>query len=249
MTQKKSKLFCTFLPIKRVSIKQFKNMYTLFSQYYENTDLETFLNDMNKKSGVFVLREKDTGHIVGFSTWTVMPLSFGKKPTMGIFSGDTILEKRYWGNKKLQQAFALRLVKMKLKHPGTRIFWLLISKGYKTYLLLANNFIRHFPNHQSRNTRLEQVIDLYCEQLFPQYYDKEKRLLDFGDSYQFLKGDVAEITEEMRGANARIRFFDDVNPTWRRGTELPCVGEVCMGTLLSFFHKQISGRSRQLPAA
>lgn len=49
-------------------------------------------------------------------------------------------------------------------------------------------------------------------------------LLDFGDDYVRLKGDVADITPELRAANPHIAFFEKVNPTWRRGTEVPCIG-------------------------
>lgn len=242
MTQIKSQLSCKFLPIDEVSVKLLRDMYSVFSRYYANTDLETFVHDMSKKSGIFLLREKKTSRIVGFSTWTEMPLAYGKRKAIGVFSGDTILEKDYWGNKALQQAFALRMLKMKITRPGTRVFWLLISKGYKTYLLLANNFLRHYPNYRSHNQRLVRVIDQYCEQLFPDYYDRENRLLDFGLNSQHLKEDVADITLNMRESNAKIRFFDDTNPSWRRGTELPCVGEVCTRTLLGFFHKQLTYR-------
>ena len=241
----KSQLSCKFLPIDEVSVKLLRDMYSVFSRYYANTDLQTFVQDMSKKSGIFLLREKNTARIVGFSTWTEMPLSYGKGKAIGVFSGDTILEKDYWGNRALQQAFALRMLKLKISRPGTRVFWLLISKGYKTYLLLANNFLRHYPNYRSRNEPLVRVIDQYCERLFPDYYDRDNRVLNFGDDSQHLKDDVADITSSMRAANAKIRFFDDTNPGWRRGTELPCVGEVCARTLLGFFHKQLTSRRSQ----
>ncbi|QQD20367.1 hypothetical protein GJQ54_00690 [Oceanospirillaceae bacterium ASx5O] len=242
MKTSKTALTCRFFPIDAVSVTHLRDMYQVFSRYYANTDLETFVNDMSRKSGVFLLREKKGQRIVGFSTWTEVPLQYNGKKSIGVFSGDTILEKDYWGNKALQQAFAVRMLKLKLTKPGTKVFWLLISKGYKTYLLLANNFFRHYPNHNSHNKRLVNLVDQYCEKLFPDYYDREKRLLDFGENSQHLKDEVADITINMRENNHRIRFFDDTNPSWRRGTELPCVGEVCTRTLMGFFHKQLSGR-------
>jgi hypothetical protein len=44
--------------------------------------------------------------------------------------------------------------------------------------------------------------------LFGEYYDKEVGLLNFGDDYQPLKGEVAPITEEMRITNPKIDFFE-----------------------------------------
>ncbi len=246
MTQNKRALTCRFLPLEQISVKHLRDMYRVFSRYYANTDLETFVQDMNRKSGVFLLAEKAGNRVVGFSSWTEVALNYGNGKAIGVFSGDTILEKDYWGNKALQQAFALRMLKLKLTRPGTRVFWLLISKGYKTYLLLANNFVRHYPNHHNRDKSLVGVIDQYCEKLFPDYYDRNNRLLDFGDHSQHLKGDVADITDCMREANAKIRFFDDTNPSWRRGTELPCVGEVCSRTFIGFFRKQLGSRRSTL---
>jgi hypothetical protein len=147
MNKNTEKLSCKFIPIEKISVTTLSSMYRVFSRYYANTDLGTFISDMSKKSGVFLLREQSTSRIVGFSTWTQLPINYKNKKAIGIFSGDTILEKDYWGNKALQKAFALRLLKMKLSNPRTHVFWLLISKGYKTYLLLANNFLKHYPNH------------------------------------------------------------------------------------------------------
>lgn len=48
-------------------------------------------------------------------------------------------------------------------------------------------------------------------------------VLDFGDGYNCLKGDVTPITRELR-QQADIAFFEKCNPRWERGIELPCVG-------------------------
>ena len=37
--------------------------------------------------------------------------------------------------------------------------------------------------------------------------------------YVRLKGDVADITPELKAASPHIAFFEKVNPTWRRGTD------------------------------
>jgi hypothetical protein len=77
-------------------------------------------------------------------------------------------------------------------------------------------------------------VDSYCERLFADYYCEEKKLLDFGDGYTHLKSDVANITAEMRQTNEKIQFFETCNPTWNRGTELPCIGEINFSLLLSY---------------
>jgi hypothetical protein len=151
-----------------------------------------------------------------------------------VFSGDTIIEKAYWGSRALPLAFYKYLITEKLKYPRQAIYWLLISKGFKTYLLLANNFFTFYPNPKQENGYLAEVVDSYCTQMFPGYYDADKRILDFGDNYQHLRGDVADITDKMRRENHKINFFEQCNPEWRRGTELPCVGVIDWNDLAKY---------------
>jgi len=233
------KLVSKFYKIKKVTLSQLLEMHSLFVRYYNNADLETFIKDMEKKAGVFVLEDSETKNIVGFSTWDELSITVAGKSSIGIFSGDTVVDKKYWGNKTLQKAFVKRLFKLKLKRPDRNIYWLLISKGYKTYLLLANNFPKHYPNYKRESKRLESVVDQYCNELYPSAYRDDDRLLDFGQEYQSLKGGVAEITDEMKKENPKIKHFEDLNPSWRQGTELPCVGEVTINMIWRFTKKNL----------
>jgi hypothetical protein len=64
-------------------------------------------------------------------------------------------------------------------------------------------------------------------------------LLDFGDKYQNLKKGIAGITIEMKDQNHDIRHFEKLNPTWDKGTELPCAGEVTISMLLDFMKRNM----------
>ena len=235
----KNKLVAHFKKIKNISVPQLLEMHKIFVQYYHNADLKTFVTDMGAKTGVIILQDKKEKRIVGFSTWTEIELMAGGKKSLGIFSGDTVVEKKYWGNKELQKRFVKQLLKTKIKKPKTPIFWLLISKGYKTYLLLTNNFPKHYPSHDKNNIKLESIVDDYCQQLYPSAYNTTERLLDFGDEYQHLKGDVASITQNMTDSHPEIRHFQKLNPSWRQGTELPCVGEVSVSMVWQFMRKNM----------
>lgn len=223
----KEKVSTFFRPIQAVTVTHIKQMYELYAAFYENTSLDIFLSDLSKKSGVILVTRKSDDRIVGFSTQTFFDLKVDGKRVRGIFSGDTIIEPAYWGNNALANTFYRRLVIERIKRPFVPFYWFLISKGYKTYLLMTNNFYNYYPkvdgNRGGRNERYHNITQAYCEQLFPEAFDKDNMLLDFGDSYVRLKGDVAEITPELKAANKHIAFFEQVNPSWRRGTEVPCL--------------------------
>jgi hypothetical protein len=103
---------------------------------------------------------------------------------------------------------------------------MLISKGYKTYLLMANNFAEHYPRYESPTPATAQrVLDAFATKLFPGAYRHESGLIDFGHSHGQVKAGVAPITSEMH-ENPRIRFFAERNATWQRGTELACIARM-----------------------
>lgn len=237
-------VYARFTPIKRVSVKDIRQMYDIFCRYYGFTDMDTFVSDMSKKSGVIMIRRKDTDRVVGFSTVVSMNMEIGRMKGRGIFSGDTIVEREYWGNRALQMAFFRYVLKEKLKRPMTPLFWLLISKGYKTYLLLANNFHYYYPHPENRYPQLEPIVRHYCEEMFPGCYDAERGVLDFGENAQFLKNEVAAITDDLRQRVPKIRYFEERNPTWTRGTELPCVGQVNMASMVAYVKKWLSSRMK-----
>lgn len=234
------KVFARYRDIDRVSPADIRRMYEIFRQYYGNTDLDTFLADMSRKTGVFMIRRRSDRQIVGFSTVALMDLHLQGKKVKGVFSGDTIIEREYWGSRALVSSFFLYLVRVVLRYPMTPVFWLLISKGYKTYLLLANNFFRFYPHPERQYTEYEPLVQEYSDKLFPGYYDPNRKVLDFGESYQFLNDDVAAITAEMRERYPRIAFFEECNPDWHKGNELPCVGRAGVSDVFRYVFRLIN---------
>jgi hypothetical protein len=228
------KLSSRYVPLQRLSPADTQQMYAVFSQYYQNTTQQTFLHDLSRKSGVILARTRKSKRIVGFSTLTDFDITVDGKRARGLFSGDTIVEPAYWGVRCLHVAFYLQLMRVRLRHPLTPLYWLLISKGYKTYLLLTRNFYAYFPDRNTPNSPLQQVVSAYSQQLFPDAFDPQRMLLDFGEGAQHLKDEVAGITPEMCAEDADIAYFEQCNPSWRRGTELPCAGEVSYSALLRY---------------
>lgn len=227
------------IKVSSLSVVELKEMHDVFSKYYNNADLETFFLDINKKQYVLLIKDRIDDRIVGFSTIALMDLDYGEKKVIGFFSGDTILEKEYWGSRRWQITWALFFLRIKLANPFTPIFWLLISKGYKTYLLLANNFENYYPRLDGNDPKLEKVVDFYCDELYQDYYLKDEKILDFGGQYQSLQDGVAEICDDLMSEEPKIQYFEKCNPNWRRGTELPCVGVMEISALTNFIKKVI----------
>ena len=78
-TAKKEKVSTFFRPIKAITVTHIKQMYDIYSSFYENTSLDIFLNDLSKKSGVILVTRKSDDRIVGFSTQTFFDLKVDGK--------------------------------------------------------------------------------------------------------------------------------------------------------------------------
>jgi hypothetical protein len=220
-------MLCTqYQKVRSLSVFDIIRMHAIFEANYANGPIDTFMSDLSKKDGVFLVRKKSTDEIVGFSTLGIYEFQHQGRTVRGLFSGDTIIEKAHQGSRTLQTAFALKLFTEAIKRPFSRQYWLLISKGYKTYLLLSKNFPEHYPQRGKNNPHLKELVVDYCETLFPGKLDRESMTLDFGDNANCLKQDVAVIDDALRAREPDVAFFEKLNPNWQRGTELPCICRV-----------------------
>lgn len=202
-------------------------MFSLMQKYYDGVAIETFESDLSRKNKVILL--KDQGLIQGFSTLVFLRTVVNGKTVYGVFSGDTVIEKQYWGQTVLGRAFLRRLFFEKLKRPFAPLYWLLLSKGYKTYLMMANNFAEHYPSaEKSTPPERRAISDAFYEKLFPGFYDSAAGVIRFPQASCRLKCGVAEISQSLLASNPRVAFFEQANPEWRAGVELACLARMTL---------------------
>ncbi len=225
-------LYTRYVKVNDIKIHEILAMHGLFERYYDFGPLDTFIRDLSRKDGAFIVRRKDNEQIVGFSTMAIFDIPHGGKTVKGMFSGDTVLEKAYWGTRAVHTAYLVKLLKEALKRPFQQQYWTLISKGYKTYMVMARNLPEFYPNRQGEQPELKALVESYCEVLFPGKLNRASMVLDFGDESNCLKGTVADINEPLRQREPDIAFFERCNPGWDRGHELPCIAPIGLKTLL-----------------
>ena len=205
------------------------SMYQLFETYYENTSFEKFVNDFREKDRVIVLRDKKTREIKGFSTLKELEVQVADKTVMGLFSGDTIIDPEYWGQTALTMEFFKNIILFKLRNLFKPVYWFLISKGHKTYLLLAHNFKNYFPRYDLETPSFEKkVMKTFAVNMFDELYNEEKNILCCAHKFDRLKNHIAPIDQRAL-TNPHIEFFVKNNPKWAKGDELCCIGRVDMG--------------------
>lgn len=228
-----SKLTAVCVKVSALTSTEIDEMFRLFGEYYANVSEEQFRQDLLQKEHVFVMRDPQKPDIKGFSTIVSVDapvIGTGRtRIARGFFSGDTVIDKEYWGQGALGVAFLKFLFLQKLRHPLRPLYWFLISKGYKTYLLMANNFVTHYPRYEKPTPpEIKALLDSFALQLYPDTYHKDSGLIvhPTDEAKDRLKATIAPICEQLLQENPRIAFFAERNPDWRRGDELACLGEM-----------------------
>ena len=214
------------VPVSRLTPEDKARMIGLMQAYYDSVTERQFLEDLSKKDAVILLKDQSR-EIQGFSTLTTVRVKLDGKPLRAIFSGDTVIDKQYWGQRALGKAFLRYLFIEKLKSPFEPLYWLLISKGYKTYLMMANNFSEHYPRFERPTpARARRMLDAFYSTLYPEHYDSKTGLIESQiDAYR-LKPGVAGIPTALLKSNPRIAFFEQRNPRWCEGAELACIARM-----------------------
>lgn len=241
------KLAARVVPVSTLDVATRDAMWGLFSTYYDDVARDAFERDLAGKRDVILARDAGDASVQGFSTLTWDHHGHAGRRFVSVFSGDTIVSQAYWGQPVLQAAFGRYVTRLKLRHPSTPVYWFLISKGYKTYLLLARNFAEHWPRAGRATPPWERgVLDLLARERFGDAWRRDLGIVRFPRPAGRLKDGVAPLAEDVL-ALPEARFFHEANPGWTRGDELACLGKVTLLLLPRYLAKQLRRRARRRP--
>ncbi len=251
----KSKLYWKVQATSALSETTVRSMFELYESYYEQISLKVFADDLSAKTEVILLFDREERKLQGFSTLMTFHLMQGNKKVPCVFSGDTIIHQKFWGQRSLGIAFLIYLFKKKLARPWVPLYWFLISKGYKTYLLMANNFKNHYPRFETTTPLpMAALIAQASEHLFPGCHRPDGILVFPEEKAARLKIGIADIDDRLLN-HPRIKFFNEKNPGWREGEELACIAEMSLKMPFHYYHKSMKklcslpGFKRPLPVA
>ena len=200
-------------------------MFALFARHYDCVCLEKFRSDLEEKDCVLMLHNEN-GAICGFSTQMILRTTVQARKVRAVFSGDTIVDRAYWGEQELGRGWCRYVSAIYAEEPDVPLYWFLISKGYRTYLYLPLFFDQFYPNYQSATPAFEHsVLNTLAQGKFPMDFDPDRGVVAFSQSQGQLKPHLAEIPAR-RLRNPHVQFFLQRNPGYRRGDELVCLAEI-----------------------
>ncbi len=128
--------------------------------------------------------------------------------------------------------FGRFMLARKLRRPLRPLLWLLLSAGFKTYLLAVNHFPRTVPRHdwEAPSERVSFLRSL-ATRWFGAQYDAARGTVRFSGLHYRVRDGVAPIDREA-AAHPHIAFFARSNPGHVEGEELVCLAEIRARDLL-----------------
>lgn len=209
------------IPISQISAEEIYRMYHLMQCYYDNVCEDVFINDLMEKDFCVILFTEEDKQIQGFSTQKMIALTVNGEPIHGVFSGDTIIDKAYWGHLDLFQCFTQHFFEK--ESDSSAMYWFLISKGYKTYKILPTFFDEFYPNyHTQAPERIAQIMKAFGTTKFPEEYNISTGVVEYKLAKDRLKNGVADICEKQL-KDKHVQFFLQQNPGHAEGNDLVCI--------------------------
>jgi hypothetical protein len=203
-------------------------MYSLLSTHFEGVTPATFEADLHQKNWV-ILMEKN-GILKGFSTLLFYQTEFGGEIISVVYSGDTIVDPSAWSSSTLSKAWIAAVKKLRRDYPEGKLYWLLISSGYRTYRFLPT-FWREFYPRFDLTTPLatRELMEFLGRDRFGECYNRETGIVRFPHP-QKLRGKLKGIPPE-RLKDSHVNFFNTKNPGHLLGDELLCLTEIAEANL------------------
>ena len=217
------------VPVLEISAGDRAGMFHLLQQHFSGVRIDIFQADLVEKNWALLLRD-EAGSLKGFSTILFYRTQFNSKPISVVYSGDTIMDPSAWSSMALAKSWINAITTLKALYSAEKLFWFLISSGYRTYRFMPTFWKEFYPRYTKPTpSTIQQLMDNLATERFGDRYDSYSGVVRL-DHPQRLREQLAGIPEE-RLTDPHIRFFDEINPGHVNGDELVCLTEICEDNL------------------
>lgn len=200
-------------------------LFRIYSRYYAPVDAEVFECDFQAKTYAVVLYDA-TDTPCGFSSVERLHHQTPTGPITLLFSGDTVIDRAHWGHQTLPFAWIEQAGRVKSAAPDTPLYWLLITKGHRTYRYLPAFTHRHYPDPTDTPLQIQDLIDSVAGAKFGPAYDAVRGILRPAADCPTALRPLFDGLDAATSQNRHVRFFLDKNPGHAQGEELVCLCEL-----------------------
>lgn len=198
-------------------------MERLYLGHYDGSSPDRFRSDLGRKDEVLLLMSGE--ELAGFTTVKTYQAQWNGGSIRVVYSGDTIVSVRHWGQQALASAWIRRIAAIKAQAPEVPLYWFLLVKGHRTFKYLSTFGKSFHPHWESRRDDLKALADQLALETFGSDYNRQSGVVEFRESRGHLKKGIAYASaEEM--SKPGVRYFFERNPGYLLGHELVCTCEL-----------------------
>lgn len=222
------RLTSTVLAVSELAEFQRVGMLDLMNRHYTGVRWDHFQRDLEEKTWVITINDS-SGQLRGFSTQILFDAVIENRTIKVLFSGDTIIDRDYWGDSSLGHAWghlALRLIR---ENPMSEMYWFLISQGFRTYRFLPLFFREFYPRFDAATPEdIQQLIHVLAESRYGNLYDRAVGIIRSTAEQYALRDEFGKVPD-LRLRDPHIRYFVTANPHYADGDELCCIAKISAG--------------------
>jgi hypothetical protein len=212
------------LKIESLSNAQKDAMYSLLGNHFEGVRRDVFELDLSNKNWVILLEDKNTD-IKGFSTLLMYTTQFEGENINVVYSGDTIVDPTAWSSSTLSRTWITSVQKLRRQYTNGKLYWLLISGGFRTYRFLPVFWQEFYPRYDKPTpNNISELMHFLAYQRFGECYKYTSGVVRFQHPH-VLRDGLKEIPTE-RLQDPHINFFAQHNSGYIQGDELVCLAEI-----------------------
>lgn len=203
-------------------------MLALLEAHFEGARADVFDRDLAGKDWALLI-EDDAG-LRGFSTLLVYETRHAGEVLTVVYSGDTIVDRCAWGSSALSRSWIGSVQALRRRHPRGRLYWLLLSSGFRTYRFLPVFWRDFHPRFDAATpAAVQQRLDFLARERLGGCYRSGLGVAQL-DVPQALRPDLQHIPPGRRD-DPHVAFFIERNPGWTQGDELVCLTEISFQNL------------------
>jgi len=212
-----------------LSQQQEQAMWSLFEKHFTDVAPQRFQEDLATKNWILLIENGDTG-VVGFSTLLFEVIQLDGDPVSLVYSGDTIMDPSAWGSPILSRAWIHSVLHLNETYGKGRLWWLLLTSGFRTYRFLPLYYKEFFPCFDRQTpVKIARNMNLLAARQYSNEFDPNSGIVRFKQP-QCLDAHLVQVPES-RLKDPHVSFFLEKNPNHARGDELVCITEISRDNL------------------
>jgi hypothetical protein len=190
-----------------------------FACRYTEASRELFEQSLRRRE--HLCSAVDGAELVGIAAVDTAAVRFEDRTVVRIFTSNTLIAESHRGRNLIQRWALGELVRARLRHPLSAIYWFFDTFSYRSYLLLCRNFHDYWPRRDTPTPpALLRLMDAFATPLYGDAWDVARGLVRANGKR--LKEFVSPIDDRAR-ANPDVQFFEARNPGHADGEMLVCL--------------------------